>query len=83
MKIKKYAMYSYHDNKKELLEGAKQLNSYHMKSGLDAYVLQKDNDIVVAFRGTQQYNEDLNDGAEILLIRFQNKQKKLMKYVKK
>ena len=54
-----------------------------MKSGLDAYVLQKDNDIVVAFRGTQQYNEDLNDGAEILLIRFQNKQKKLMKYVKK
>ncbi len=65
-KLKKYAMYSYHDNKKELLEGAKQLNSYHMKSGLDAYVLQKDNDIVVAFRGTQQYNEDLNDGAEIL-----------------
>lgn len=65
-KLKKYSIYSYHDNNKELLDGAIQLDSYHMKSGLDAYVLQKDNDIVVVFRGTQQYNKDLDDGAEIL-----------------
>lgn len=65
-KLKKYAIYSYHDNKKELLEGAKQIDSYHMKSGLDAYVLQKDNDIVVAFRGTHgvsDVDDDLAIGA--------------------
>lgn len=55
------AEYCYDEKNRKLPEGYSLIDSVHTKNGLDASILKNDNDIIIAYQGTQSKNDYIDD----------------------